>query len=781
MNVRTSPTSCVLPAYLIYWGKAQALGDLSADWHPAAYHGLDVAAVGSALLDTRPRLLAALARASGLPEDLTRRWFLFALALHDIGKFACCFQGKVTERFNHRDQWTSLPLSADPGHGRVGLALWEGGCEVPCVGGRAFTPLFGSSQNAFDAHCGFNHWMTAVAGHHGRPVEQADLKSRICPAALADARAFIKDCAALFAPRIEPNAPKPSEKAMKRASWLVGGLAMLCDWIGSNQEWFAYSGPSYSLADYWDHLQAEERAHEALKGAGLTTPSIARRFGVADALADDDARATPLQHWAADEAAISGQGFAIIEDLTGSGKTEAGVILAHRMMASGAAEGLYWALPTMATADALYHRLAKSYQRLFADAGQVSLVLAHSASGFNDVFAKSIFTPKADGAAGYGGIDGGEAGDDDITASAACARWLADDRRKTFLADVGVGTIDQALLGVLPSKHQALRLAALSRRVLVIDEAHSYDPYMTRLLETLLEFQGALGGSAIVMSATLTIEARRKFVEAFRRGAGWEKPDIKETGFPLATLVTQDRPAAERVLPASRGTRRDLPIRRLDGAAAAIETLRQAASDGRGAVWIRNTVQDALDAYWTLRTELPQAAIDLFHARFALGDRLAIERRVLASFGKESEGEQRRRIVIATQVVEQSLDCDWDVMISDLAPVDLLIQRAGRLHRHGHRPPRPAPLLHIVSPEPVPDAGPKWYENAFRRAAYVYPHHGQCWLTMRALLDAGGLNLATQSPRAIIERVFASEAPGIPEGLLSQSGMPKARHQANAQ
>ena len=289
---------------------------------------------------------------------------------------------------------------------------------------------------------------------------------------------------------------------------------------------------------------------------------------------------------------------------------------------------------------------------------------------------------------------------------------------------------------MLPFKHQALRLAALSRHVLVIDEAHSYDPYMTRLLETLLEFQGALGGSAIVTSATLTLEARRRFVEAFARGAGWEKPMIKETGFPLATLVTQGQPVAERVLSASRGTRRDFSIRRLDGAVAAIDTLLEAASDGRGAVWIRNTVQDALDAYQALRAALPQSQIDLFHARFVLGDSLAIERCVLASFGKESKGEQRRRIVIATQVVEQSLDCDWDVMISDLAPVDLLIQRADRLHRHDHHPPRPAPLLHIVSPEPVPDAGPKWYETAFPRAAYVYPHNGQCWLTMRALLDA---------------------------------------------
>jgi CRISPR-associated endonuclease/helicase Cas3 len=755
--------------YLDYWGKAQPAPDYDPKWHPAAYHGLDVAAVGEALLNSRPQLLGALARASGMPESLARSWFLFALAIHDVGKFACCFQAKVEEYFGHRDRWaTTKGPAADPGHGRVGLALWEGGCDIDGIGRRVFAPLFGSDP---DAHLGFNHWIAAVAGHHGRPVPSNDdfkvkLTDLICPEALTDARDYIEACAALF--DLPTGGASPvKEASMKRASWLVGGLAMLCDWVGSNQDWFPYSAPDDGLADYW--TRARIMARSAIDAAGLTPPPIAARFTLTDALAKADVSATPLQDWAAD-VAIDGQSLAIIEDLTGAGKTEAGLILAHRLMASGAAEGLYWALPTMATADALYHRLAKSYQRLFTDVSQASLVLAHSASSFNDVFAKSIFTPEVEEAAGYSPMKGDEASDDDITASAACARWLADDRRKTFLADVGVGTIDQALLGVLPSKHQSLRLAALSRRVLVIDEAHSYDPYMTRLLENLLEFQGALGGSAVVMSATLIMKGRQQFAEAFARGAGWSKPHIVETGFPMATVISKDRPIAEHVLPASRGTRRDLPVRRLDDEAAAIATLKDAWSKGLGAVWIRNTVQDALNAYKALQETLPGTAIDLFHARFALGDRLAIEKRVLKNFGKDSVCTERQRIVIATQVVEQSLDCDWDVMISDLAPVDLLIQRAGRLHRHDHRPPRPAPLLHIVGPEPALDAGPNWYESAFPRAAYVYPNHGQLWLTMRALIDAGGLNLATQSPRDIIERVFAAETPGIPEGLTQQSG-----------
>lgn len=762
------PDQARLPAYLSYWGKAQPASEQGPDWHPLAYHGLDVAAVGAALLKSRPQLLAALARASGLPQDLARRWLLFALALHDIGKFACCFQTKVERLFRHQAHWSAeRPLAVDPGHGRLGIALWEGGCDR--AGSQDFASLFGPPGiGSFGIFRKFSAWFSAAAGHHGRPVEKDGLIGCICPTALADARAYIEDCATLFDPRIPEDLPKLKEAAIKRSSWLAAGLTILCDWVGSNQGWFPYTKNEYDLAGYWEI--ATGRARDALAKAGMSAPRIAARFTLADALNKQEPAPTPLQRWAAEEAPVDGQSLLVIEDLTGAGKTEAGLIIAHRLMASGAAEGLYWALPTMATADALYKRMSAGYQRLFADARDASLVLAHSASAFNDIFAKSIFEPCAAASPRYNG-SGETRGEQDanVTASAACARWLADDRRKTFLADVGVGTIDQALLGVLPSKHQALRLAALSRRTLIVDEAHSYDPYMTKLLERLLEFQGALGGSVIVMSATLTKEARDRFASAFAMGAGWEKFTIKETGFPLATVISAARPPLERTLAPGRGTRRDLAVRRLDGEAEAVEVLAEAAAKGQAAVWIRNTVQDALDAYEKVQALLPDAQVDLFHARFALCDRLDIERRVLDSFGKDSEGPQRQRVLIATQVVEQSLDCDWDVMISDLAPVDLLIQRAGRLHRHDHRPPRPAPVLHIVSPDPTADSGAKWYEAAFPRAAYVYPDHGQLWLTMRALLDAGGLKLASGSPRDLIERVFARDSDEIPERLADAS------------
>jgi CRISPR-associated endonuclease/helicase Cas3 len=198
------------PAYITdYWGKAQpqtgpsstmgAASVVGPAWHPLAFHGLDVAAAGLALLETRPALSAALGRASGLAEPVARRWLLYALALHDIGKFADCFQCKVDLLWHHKKTVTQPPRD-DPGHGSIGITLWESGCQpFKSRGAHPFDRLFGGGE-ARPSRLGFEHWFTAVCGHHGRPVEGPDLGNRICDPARADARAYIEACAALFSP-----------------------------------------------------------------------------------------------------------------------------------------------------------------------------------------------------------------------------------------------------------------------------------------------------------------------------------------------------------------------------------------------------------------------------------------------------------------------------------------------------------------------------------------------------------------------------------------------------
>lgn len=742
---------------LKYWGKARPLNGHGFTWHPLAYHGLDVAAAGAAYLNLRADVLSQIAKQVGLPEDVARNWLLFGFAIHDLGKFSDCFQTK----FSGHESPVWQAAGEDPGHGSVGTALWSLGCNLDSaqhdVG---FSYLFSDPGHA----ARFNPWIQAIFGHHGRPVghPSAHLKQLMTPAAAADARAFVEACAALF-PLAAPGASNlGKERDFKETSWLVAGNAMIADWIGSNQNWFPYTKPDDDPETYWRKVQP--RAEAAVANAQLSRSAVSPDFSLRDALAtpadEDDPKPSDLQKWALDEFRPSGQSLVIIEDLTGSGKTEAALIAAHRLMARNLAGGLYWALPTMATANSLYARLAQSYKLLYA-ATEISLILAHGKREFNSAYQRSIL-PAGHTEKSYGSEP------DDESSSAQCAAWIADDRRKAFLADVGIGTVDQALLAVLPAKHQAMRLAALSQRILVIDEIHSYDPYVSKLIGSLLEFHAALGGSAILLSATMTQKLRADLISAFAKGAKWPKQVPASDRFPLVTVVNNAPQPTELPREPARGTRRDLAVERLNLEQDAIVRLVAAYNDGKASVWIRNTVHDAINAATALRAELgPNAAVDLFHARFAIGDRIDIETRTLENFGKQSIGDRRKRILVATQVVEQSLDLDFDVMISDLAPIDLLIQRAGRLHRHNHRGDRPAPTLHVLAPDPSGNVTARWIADMFPKGQYVYQDHGQLWLTMKHLLDARGLRLESTSPRVPIEAVFSG---AVPDGLLSVSG-----------
>jgi CRISPR-associated endonuclease/helicase Cas3 len=359
----------------------------------------------------------------------------------------------------------------------------------------------------------------------------------------------------------------------------------------------------------------------------------------------------------------------------------------------------------------------------------------------------------------------------DLTASAACAAWIADDRRKAFLADVGVGTVDQALLGVLPTRFQSLRLWGLSDRVLIIDEAHSFDSYLSRELETLLEFHAALGGSAIVLSATLNATARNRIVHAFEKGLGC-KVDTPSTSdaYPLLTLVGRG-PARQLQVASRPESVRELRVRRIAKADDAIEHVATMSKRGACVAWIRNTVDDAIAAFEAVQAQGCDPI--LLHARFAMGDRLRTEADVQRLLGKSSIADQRRsRVLIGTQILEQSLDYDVDAMITDLAPVDMIIQRAGRLWRHPWRTGRPIGEgereLLLLSPDPDGEITPTWYKDQSKGAAAVYSDHGYVWRSAKVLIGDGGTG-AIRTPygiRGLLSAVYDEEhAPVVPDGL----------------
>ena len=744
--------------YLSYWGKARPRPDAAHPWHPVAYHSLDVAACGRALLERNHLWRNRLSAPLQLGDEKFLAFATFLLALHDIGKFSKPFQSKSPEGWpsDQLGAWEDYAGGGEPRHDSAGWWLWRNKIEA----------LFSDRFIGIDEYK-FDPLIRAVTGHHGTPPEEEPrgcTDPKIGPACIAAAKAYATDAAELFL-AADVDLTPVADTQIASTSWALAGLTTLADWIGSNQRWFGYVEPGRPLAQYWEEI-AVPLAQNAVAKAALETKRCAPTVSYGDFFefqGHETFTPSPMQCKVQEIPLADGPGLYLIEDITGSGKTEAALMLAHRLMAAGKADGLFFALPTQATANAMYERLEKAYGALFESEAKPSLILAHGARDLSAKFTASIL----DGFSAFGEIYGDTADDSDMTASAHCGAWIADDRRLAFLADVGAGTIDQVLLAVLPSRHQSLRLAGLMRRVLILDEIHAYDAYMQKEIETLLTFHRALGGSAILLSATLPHDMKSRLCAAYDEAP--QAPDAEacapqDVPYPLVTLAS---PAGRETFPTEprKGSVREVPVRFLASPEEALERVRAAAKDGQAVLYIRNTVNDAIGAFEALGGGIEN--LSLFHARFAFCDRLRQEQKTIATFGKFSTPEDRRgQVLIATQLVEQSLDLDFDLVVSDLAPIDLLIQRAGRLWRHERKERLGECELLMVSPVPVAKAEKNWIAAALPGTAAVYGDHARLWLTAKSLQQSG----AIRSPgdlRPLIESVYGVDAEhNIPAALM---------------
>ena len=779
----TIAPNTITPRYFGYWGKARPVLSGGAAWHLLPYHCLDVAAVGVEYLRRAPAMRSFLMQRLGLNSDKDLiDWVAFWLALHDLGKFSEAFQSQRPDVFRQlRGRQPSAQKGYTERHDSLGMKFWT---DSLCA--HAITQSWFGERTA-EYEDGLQSWARAVTGHHGQPPKD-DLPSLNrffdIDEDTAAIRAFSEDARKLLLSRTAARVPSALTPDAFRfvsieLSWWIAGLAVLADWIGSNADVFAYCAePTDTLANYWSHAQA--LAQQALDLSGVLPVTVQRELGFGE-LFPTISRPSPLQTWASSVTLSDGPQIHLLEDVTGAGKTEAAVTLAHRLMAHGCADGFFIGLPTMATANAMYGRIADVYAKLFG--GQASLVLAHGRKTLVEDFAASVIIP---------GTEEADTRQQDDTATARCAAWLADHNKRALLAPAGVGTIDQALLAALQSKHQSLRLLGLFRKVLVVDEVHACDAYMQGTLEVLLRFHARAGGSAILLSATLPERMKTALLKAFAVGCHQSAPALESRGYPLVTSWSASQPMRlKEVDIATRpDVRRRVAIRYESDRTSVVAAIVAAIESGQCVAWIRNTIADALAARAELASVVSADDITLFHARFALGDRLDIEEQVLETFGCDSGPAQRAgKLLIATQVAEQSLDVDFDLVISDLAPIDRLIQRAGRLRRHvrdrhgvrltdpGAIDQRGEPCLWILGPEWTATPSSQWFKQSFPKAANVYPHHSQLWLTARAL-RVGHIDMPDDA-RELIEGVFGDEGE-VPEGLRGNANQAEGKNYGDA-
>lgn len=630
------------------WAKSDEHGG-----HHLLAHLLDVAAVAEIILSREPpSTLRWIADALGLSDVHGAGWITFLVGLHDFGKAIPGFQDKWPQG-RQTDEAAGLiftPRSLTvTDHARASAAL------LPML-----------LLERLPAHMDWiRDVLQAISAHHGYNFSKREIddsRPRFESSGWAEARRVLFDVYwQVLAPRGQPIADALPLPAVQ---WLAG-LTSVADWIGSNPEWFPlgerHDDPG---AYYQDALVRAEKALQAIGWKGYramldvasdSDTLISRIVGLPSAL-----HARPLQREAdALLDSLQGPALLLVEMPMGEGKTELAFLAHLRLQAANQHRGLYVALPTQATGNAMFER-ALTFLRAFAGGTHIDMQLIHGGASMNEQVLR------------LRGID--DSSDESVSSSV----WFSQ-RRRPLLSSYGVGTVDQALFAALNVKHHFVRLWGLANRVVVLDEVHAYDTYTSGLIAALLCWLKAMGSSVVLMSATLPASHRNKLLRAW----GINAANVSELPYPRLLL------ADGRGVHAASCAVRPLPPISLHAVAEDIDSLAACAQEqlslgGCGAV-IVNTVDRAQMLYQKLKGALSaDMRLLLFHARFPADQRAEREREVLACFSKDGEGVRRPAcaLLIATQVAEQSLDIDFDFMLSDLAPVDLILQRAGRLHRH---------------------------------------------------------------------------------------------------
>lgn len=638
-------------------------------WHPLVDHMIDVAACFECLSTCRS-IRRAMVKAAGreLDErDIARLSVL--VFLHDIGKANSGFQAKRWK--NRQDISPVWPVRIHAGHGIEAIKLFnnslarkpiESLIEKICLWGDASDPL-----------------MIASISHHGRPIKDnpgdyaEDIIWKNVSAAYNPA-IVLQDIGervvALYPQAFELGGkPLPDAHAFGH---LFAGLVQLADWLGSDTNFFPFSEMGKDRA-----VTAKEKARKAIAVIGLDAddwrsrlnacaPNFAVTFGIL--------KPHPIQEEMSDDNLGP---LVILESETGSGKTEAALWRFVHLFRAGLVDSLYFALPTRVAASQVYNRVQSAIKNLWPENPPLTIRALP----------------------GYVHADGGDVKylpnfevlwSDNPDDTKAHQRWAAESAKRFLAAPIAVGTIDQALLGALQVRHAHMRHAMLARSLLVVDEVHASDPYMTVLLEHLLKAHLNNGGHALLLSATLGSSARNRYLALAH---DVKRPQAKPMTFDAACAVPypaiSDRKQT-RAVDATGNTKEvtwtahDI----IDSPDKIANLAIDAAKLGAKVLVIRNTVPSAIATLTAIEKSIPDQTWlftvsgipTLHHSRFSRQDRPVMDKAIGAQLGKNRP--KGPCIVVGTQTLEQSLDIDADLLITDLCPMDVLLQRIGRLHRH---------------------------------------------------------------------------------------------------
>lgn len=727
------------PLYQLLWAKADRKTGRT---HPLICHLIDVAQVAVALWSEvlTEGIQKQFASYLNLDTEAACRLIAFWVGLHDIGKASPAFQRKVKAQE---------------------MALETAGLHFPRLfspesapHGTISTRVLGDllqSETALGARPA-NRIALALGGHHGTwppPGAARGIKDdQVGGAEWNDVRRELVN--ALHTAINPPTLTGWIANRMDENVFLTlfSGLTSVADWIGSSEAYFPYVESPVEPVAYAERSAAQARtALDDLGWTGYQPPTEGVYFDELFPFSPNVVQQKAIE--LADQ--LKGPALVLIESPTGSGKTEAAIFLADHWARHEQQRGLYVAMPTMATSNQMHGRVVEAMQQRYGSGAAETLLIHSQARWMTSAPPPEVVSDEE--------VEG---------ASTRSMAWFLP-RKRSLLAPFGVGTVDQALISVLSTRHFFVRLFGLSHKTVIFDEVHAYDTYMAELFQRLLTWLQAAGASVVLLSATLPAQTRREMIQAY----GGKDVTLLESSYPSITWTANGQTG---VIPLPQSDNRIVMLDWLArDPAGIVEQLRNTLRDGGCAAVICNTVNRSQQVYRAVSEAKLVAPEDLilFHARTPFAWRDVTEKEVLARFGKNGERPQKS-IVIATQVIEQSLDLDFDVMISDLAPVDLLIQRAGRLHRHT-RLTRPASLIapRLLLATDEDEEFPQFGDDA-----YVY----EPYVLLRSYLALRGrdrLNLP-QETSELIEFVYGDETdenlPSIWKARLTSTKEMMMRH-----
>lgn len=700
--------------------------DRDGSWETVVRHLSDTAGVMGCLCDhwISPEFVSA----TGLSYDVFRAVCVFLAYTHDIGKLTSAFQGRIA---------SALPGLID--------RLQASGFDIVHDDESRKTPH--AVASAAIMHEIFKIEATlceVIASHHGRPrgTDVDDGFHRQMGRfqnnyyGKGDQGKYVNLWTCVYEEAVRESGITDYPQLSVQAQMLLSGLLIMADWIASNSNYFP-------LQPCWEDrtIDEEARIESGWRRVGIESPWLPSAF----AMGSTEFRMrfgfcpNDIQMAAIEAASQPGTRMMVIEASMGKGKTEAALASAEIMAAQAGSGGVFIGLPTQATANGMFPRVYEWAARASANLG-ASIRLAHSSAAFNKDY-ELLRTHTND-----------ETG---LTVN----EWMSG-RHRTLLPDFVVGTVDQVLMAALRRKFVMLLHAGMAGKTVIIDEVHSYDSYMSQYLYTVMAWLGAYRTPVILLSATLTEAKRQELFKAYL-GRKMVATEVDKS-YPCVTW-TDGTQVFRKAVTTDLGEKKTYHIR-YGRKSDAGTLLGKGLDEGGCAGIILNTVESAQSMARHLKETLPaEFRVILIHARFLPSDRSELENQVIGSVGKGSGRKERDRVVVVgTQVLEQSLDLDFDLLMTDPCPIDLLFQRIGREHRHPHaRPGKLQEAECIIFSE----------DDSLRSASRIYSEY-LIRSTLRMLETATDLHVPDDI-RDMVGRVYDSNtAPGDAgkEGYLRKTG-----------